>query len=288
MSVIYNRAQSNAVPRHAIAVLVTPAIVIVSSSVAAASVITTATPHHYVTGDTVAIAGHAGSTPPVDGSRVVIVIDALHFSIALAVTMAGAGGTVTRALAREPLTLADAKLWAGLDWADGDAREALLTIFIAAARKKVQQDTGVVPLLQTFDVYFDALPTDRTPIALPWRPVPSVTSLIAIDSAGVPQTLDASNYVLDPSSDAPVSARVGLSTTGRWPTDLRSFQPYVLRIVAGHPSIAALPSWVVHAVGLLTAHYATVGRDLASRDPVAEVPLGYADLIAPYCPVVVA
>lgn len=284
-------SRSAAIAPHAVPVLVTPAVAIVTSTVAAATVLETLTPHDLVTDDTVAIAGHTGSTPAVDGSYAITVIDATHLSIPLAVTVAGAGGVVTRTIAREPLTLDEGKLRAGLDWAAGDPRDALMTGFIAAARRKVQQDTGVVPLLQTYDVLFDAVPRHWIPIALPWRPVLRIVSMAAIDCAGVTHTLDASDYELDPSSDTPRPARVALSVRGVWPTDLRPFQPYVLRIVAGWPSIAALSAaapWVAQAIGVLTAHYATLGRDLATSEPVTAMPQGYDDVIAPYCLVSVA
>lgn len=270
---------------HLTSVRVTPAVAIVASSIAAATVLETLTPHYFVSGDTVAIAGHVGSTPAVDGTRVVTVIDALHVSIPVAVTIAGTGGTITRTIAVEPLTLADGKLRAGLEWVDGDPRDALMRGFIQMARSQVQRDTGVVPLLETYDVFFDALPS---PIVLPWRPVAALTSIASIDSAGVVNTLGVTNYHLDPGSDAPVPARVGLADLGAWPTDLRSFQPYVLRIVVGYASIALIPPWVVHAVGLLTAHYATLGRDLASLTPAERVPYGYEDAISGSRLVVVA
>lgn len=287
MSVHYPSQRSSFVAPHAIAVLVTPSVAIVSSSIAGATVLETLTPHGFVSGDRVAVLGHLGSTPAVDGSYIVTVIDTLHVSIPLAVTVAGTGGTVTRTLAAEPLTLAQGKSLAGLQWADGDARDVLMQGFIAAARAKVEQDTGIALLLKTYDVFFDAL-SDRAPMAMPWRPVASVTSINSIDSAGVVQTLDVANYHLDPGSEAPVLARVALSDIGAWPTDLRSFQPFVLRIVAGWPSAALIPPLLMHALGLLTSHYATVGRDLTTVGTIiATTPYGYEDAISSYVPVVV-
>lgn len=274
-----------AVAPHAIAVLVTPAVAIVSSSIAAASVLVTATPHDFVTGDTVAIAGHTGSTPAVDGARVVTVIDDTHVSIPLPVTVAGAGGTITRTIARKPLTLAEGKGWAGLDWADGDARDVLMTGFIAAAAAKVEQDTGYALLRRTIDVYADALPA-QGPVTLPVRPLQAVRAITSIDTAGDAHELDAATYVVDLAS-----ARIGLALGGVWPTDLRPFQPYVLRIVVGWPSVAQLlerDPLLVHAVGLLTAHYATVGRDLTTVGTIATTPYGYDDAISGYVPVTVA
>jgi hypothetical protein len=59
----------------------------------------------------------------------------------------------------------------------------------------------------------------------------------------------------------------------------------VYRIVAGWPDAATLKAeapLLVHAVGLLAAHYATFGRDLATTEGANVVPLGYADAIQPY------
>jgi len=274
---------------HAISLLVTPAVAVAASSVANPTVITTTTPHGFVSGDTIAIAGHLGSTPAVDGSRVVTVLTPTSFSIPLNVTVGGTGGTVTRTVAVEPLTLAEGKLRAGLDWADGDARDGLMTGFIASARHKVEQDTGLALLTQTRDIYFDAMPRWRwrTPLELPAhsRPLQAVTWIKYTDTGDVLQTLDPSQYVVDVAS-----GRIGLSLSGIWPLDVRPFQPFVIRIVSGWPTVAQIPAPLVHAVGLLTAHYATVGRDIAAVERVSgiEVPFGYREAIEPYCLVWVA
>lgn len=187
----------------------------------------------------------------------------------------------------EPLTLTEAKLRAGLDWANGDPRDALMQGFIAAARSKVEQDTGLALLTQTRDVYFDTLTeTHDGTILLPAQstPLQSVTSVKSTDMLGVVNTLDPSNYVVD------LSGRIGLSVSGVWPSDVRPFQPFIVRIVAGWTSAAALLAaapLLVQAVGLLTAHYATLGRDLASIDSTQAVPFGYEDAIGPHRRIVV-
>lgn len=188
----------------------------------------------------------------------------------------------------EPLTVTEAKLRAGLAWADGDPRDALMQGFIAAARSVVEQRTGLALLTQTRDLYFDRLPIDRAGTArLPAQSLPlqQVISVKSTDSSGVVQTLDPSNYVVDVAT-----ARIGLSVTGSWPSDLRPVQPWVIRIVSGWVDVAALRAaapLLIHAVGLLVAHYATLGRDVASVDTVTEVPFGFEDAIAPYCLVTV-
>lgn len=68
---------------------------IVSSSVAAASVITTTTAHGLYTGMQVTIAGHAGSTPTINGLRTITVTGATTFTIPVTVTVGGTGGTTS-------------------------------------------------------------------------------------------------------------------------------------------------------------------------------------------------
>lgn len=67
---------------------------ITSSSVANPTVITTPTPHGLVNGESATIAGHAGSTPALNGAQVVTVIDDTHFSVPVNVTVGGTGGTI--------------------------------------------------------------------------------------------------------------------------------------------------------------------------------------------------
>jgi hypothetical protein len=69
---------------------------IVSSSVANPSVLTFATPHGFTSGDKVLIAGHGGSTPSINGEQIVTVIDPLHVSIPVNVTVGGTLGTATQ------------------------------------------------------------------------------------------------------------------------------------------------------------------------------------------------
>ena len=187
----------------------------------------------------------------------------------------------------EPLELDEAKLRAGLDWTPGDPRDVQMMGFIAAARSQVERRCGLSLLTQTRDVYLDVPPRGRV-LTLPAGSLPlqSVTSIKSTDTAGGINTLAASNYVVDVAS-----GRIGLSLAGAWPSDLRPFQPFVIRIVCGFVSVAALTAaepLLVHAVGQLVAHYATLGRDLASIDPTTEIPMGFEDTIAGYLPVTLA
>jgi len=69
-----------------------PSVAITSSSIANPSTLTTAA-HQFVSTDTVAIAGHTGSTPAIDGDRVATFVNGTSFTIPINVTGGGTGGT---------------------------------------------------------------------------------------------------------------------------------------------------------------------------------------------------
>jgi uncharacterized phiE125 gp8 family phage protein len=185
----------------------------------------------------------------------------------------------------EPLTLAEAKVRAGVDWVVGDPRDALLQSFIAAARSKVEHDTGLALLPQARDLYYDEIGGGI--LTLPDFTMPLASATIKwTSSAGVVTTIDPAQYIVDLAG-----GRIAWAVGAVLPSDLRAFQPWVIHCVSGWPTPAALKAEapiLVHLVGLLVAHYATLGRDFATIDPMTEVPGGYADQIQPYLPVSVA
>ncbi|MCH7553616.1 MAG: hypothetical protein IIC82_06440 [Chloroflexi bacterium] len=72
------------------------AVNITSSSVADPTVITAAADHGLVTGDSVLIAGHSGSTPSINGDHPVTRINDTTYTIPVNVTVGGTGGTSTK------------------------------------------------------------------------------------------------------------------------------------------------------------------------------------------------
>lgn len=275
------------VSHHVLSQLVQPTVAIAATAPETVpgetTIIVTATPHYFVTGDTVTIAG--ADDPVVNGTHVVTRIDATSFSIPIETAAAtGAVGTVTRTRAQEPLTLDEAKLRAGLDWVAGDPRDALMAGFISAARQKVELDTGLSLLYQVRDVFYDVLTEPDIILPAGGLPLVDVVAITSIDSAGLEHTMPPTSYVLDHRG-----GRIGLAVGAAWPSDLRSFQPFRMRIVAGWPQPAAVPPLLVHAVGLLTAHYATAGRDLATVGMnITTTPYGYDEAIAPFIQLVLA
>jgi hypothetical protein len=206
--------------------------------------------------------------------------------------------------AEEPLTLDEAKVLAGVVWDTGDPREAMVTGFIAAARDQVERDTQLPLLTQTIDLSLRGVqglpaasggswwgidvypwpgPPDAT-IALVRAPgrLQSVTWVESLDDAGTTVTLDPATYRVDTDRGtiAPLS--------GSWPSTRLA-----VRYVAGWTSAAGLKTAVpllVHALGLLVAHYMTLGRDLAvlERGSLLTIPQGYQDAIASFAPVTLA
>jgi uncharacterized phiE125 gp8 family phage protein len=185
----------------------------------------------------------------------------------------------------EPLTLDEAKLRANLTWTAGDPRDALMTSFIRAARGKVESDTGVSLLLQTRIVYLDWMPNVLT-LPAGSMPLQDIVGIDAINNLGQTMTINPATYIVDYAS-----GRIALNTpTSSWPSNLRTFQPWAITLDAGWPdpeTLATAAPLLLQAVGLLVAHYATLGRDLASINVATEIPQGYCDILAPYMPITV-
>jgi uncharacterized phiE125 gp8 family phage protein len=152
-----------------------------------------------------------------------------------------------------------------------------MTQFIAAARAQVEQDTGLALLTQTREVTL-VVPVSGGTVPLPphCTPLQEITELTASPAIG-----SSARLVLDPR----VHLQVGTSgsvTFLSWPADAGIA---TLRVIAGWPDRAALLAEVpllIQAVGLLTAHFATLGRDLASGTPATKVRMGYDEAIEPY------
>jgi uncharacterized phiE125 gp8 family phage protein len=178
----------------------------------------------------------------------------------------------------EPLTVDEAKLRAGLEWAPTDPREALVPKYIAAARHLVERETGLALLTQTRDIYFWPYdPTQPLPLPSQSTPLQQITGLVEwAPSDLVPTPLGPAKRAMQglvvpkPQTGVPIGAGAKMTIVAGWPTaaDLATEAPTL-----------------VQAVGLLVAHMLTLGRDLAITGAVAaisETPQGFEDCIAPH------
>jgi hypothetical protein len=182
--------------------------------------------------------------------------------------------------AEEPLTVDEAKLRAAMSWAvttPPDPRDQLLTDFITAARAKVENDTGLALLTQVHDLYIldnvYAIPLPM--LCTPTQSVEDVTPTVTLYDASAPPPC------------VPPWPGWGWYD-GCWYIPSVYAAGTVLRVTAGWETVADLKAQapgLYHAVGLLVAHYATLGRDLAITGAVASVntvPETYEDTIQPY------
>jgi uncharacterized phiE125 gp8 family phage protein len=171
---------------------------------------------------------------------------------------------------------------AGLDWADGDPRDAQMQGFIAAARARVEHDTGRALLTQERHVSYDVLQTPLIQLPALAVPVQQVIAIITTDFFGVETTIDPALYEVDLET-----GRIFFSWPGaRVYWNLRPFKSWLVQVIAGRVDAAALRALdpgLVQAVGMLTAHYATIARDVVITGTiVATTPLGYDHLLEPY------
>jgi hypothetical protein len=167
----------------------------------------------------------------------------------------------------ELFTIEEAKLRAGLSWLPGDPRDALMQDHILAAQQKVEQDTGLALTTQVRDVYFE-VPTDGM-VPLPSQCTPVQT----IEERTVPV---GTGHIVRRRLAVGSQALVTAGYCG------------IVRVTAGWTSKETFKNEVpllYQAVGLMIAHFATLGRDLAITGAVASVnviPEGYEAAIQPY------
>lgn len=173
-----------------------------------------------------------------------------------------------------PIDLEDAKAHARID---GNLDDAEVDRWIRAAVRKVEQDTDIAMLTQTWALTLNGFPWSTQPIGLMKRPIQSVESVKYYDSAGVQQTWAAGNYVVDLPS-----ARIGLTGNITWPGDLRVFQPVTIQFIAGFTDPDLVPEDLKQAVRMLVAHFSENRQPALGNDRPEAIALGYDSLISPY------
>jgi len=147
---------------------------------------------------------------------------------------------------QEPVTAADMAAHSRIDVSD----EALLNVYIKAARQHCENVTRRAFLTQTWDAYFDSWPT--SPVHLPLPPLQSVTSWKYTDDGGNVSTWASTNYLVSAGSPG----RVFVTTDATFPSvTLQEADGVVIRFVCGYGNAPnATPENVRQAIRLLTAH----------------------------------
>jgi uncharacterized phiE125 gp8 family phage protein len=144
------------------------------------------------------------------------------------------GVSVVTPAASYPVTLAEAKQVCKVD---GTARDSEITGMIAAATEYAEKYTGHSIVTQTLKLTLDEFSDS---ILLPRGPVQSVTNVKYYDTAGVEQTVSASDYTTDLINDP---AWVVRNATASWPTTLDAVNVVSVTYVAGYATIPEPIKW---------------------------------------------
>ncbi len=153
-----------------------------------------------------------------------------------------------------PITLAEVKAHLRIDDTESDA---LLEVYIKAARTKIEAILGRSLLTQTRAAYFDGF---RDTLELDYPPLQSVTSITFLNEQGVTETLDPSVYRVVTENTV---GRVELAFGASWPATYPVTNAVVVTYVAGYGSG---PADVPEHLRLAMLHM--VARWYENREPV--------------------
>jgi len=174
--------------------------------------------------------------------------------------------TEATAPSSEPITTAEAKAFLRVDHSTQDD---LIDDLIAAARTRVESDTGRSLITTTWDLTFDQFPDERA-ITLPRLPLASVTHVKSYDEDDAASTFASSAYLVDTAQ-----GRISLNDDEDWPTDVRSFSGGLVRFVAGYGSASSVPQPLRLAVYQLVTHWYEQADPVAAVDQVSAAYSGH-------------
>lgn len=174
---------------------------------------------------------------------------------------------VVTPVATEPVTLAEAKLHLRVDAADEDT---LITGLITAAREFAEHYTGRALAPQTLEMALDKFPADGIDLDMP--PVATITSVKYTDTAGVEQTVLATDYALSLYGD---SRRLTLAYGKSWPSTRDIANAVRIVYVTGYTTA---PKAVKAAILLLIGHLYENRQDVSTLK-AEEIPNGAKSLL---------
>lgn len=163
--------------------------------------------------------------------------------------------------AYEPLTLEEAKKHLNVDFTDDDA---LIGIFLKAARQNAERYMGRALISQVWDLYLDEFPSNGSPIKLMPAPVIEIEGVFYGDDTPEGQ-MDAAGYRLDRSS-AP--ARLSLVSGGSWPSMTAYSNAVRIRFRAGYVDDQVSPEAGEVPFDIKAAILLNLGTLYANRESV--------------------
>ncbi len=196
--------------------------------------------------------------------------------------------TLITAPAYEPLTVEIVKLHCRID---GDARDALVTTWIQAAREYAETFTGRQLVGATWEQTLNFFPGGRM-IPLPRAPLRSVTSVKYTDENGTEQTLSSSAYsVWAPAGPRAQPGGLTLAYDETWPTTRVVEGAVRVRYLAGYTAadvanaaaaMVLVPAAIRQAMLLLCAELSERPAAAIQGTIIGTVPFGVDELLWPY------
>lgn len=168
--------------------------------------------------------------------------------------------------------IADASLGAGAPTAN-TTDDPVLNMLAGSATRRAETITRCALLTQTWDLTLDRFPA--WVLNVPKPPLRSVTSITYIDTNGVTQTLDASQYVVDTKSEP---GRITPAFGAVWPSTQCRINAVTVRLVCGFGAAADVPADVKHWIQLRLSTM-EINRESLFTDAaqVLELPAHYVD-----------
>lgn len=178
--------------------------------------------------------------------------------------------TVNTAPTAEPITVAEAKEHLRVTHSDEDA---YIESLIHAARVHCETFTRRQLMSATLKYELDGFPDQ---IVLPSPPLTSVSSIKHYDPSGTQQTVTASDYRVDSSSEP---GRVEPAYGKVWPPTRSIINTVEIIYVCGYTNAAAVPDGLKAAIKLMVAHLYENREVIITGTIIAKVPMAIDSLL---------
>ena len=157
----------------------------------------------------------------------------------------------------------------------GTTEDALLNIWIQAAREKIEERTGLSLITQTRVIKLDHFPRGCDGIELLYGPVQSVVVTYQDDDDAT-QTLSSSDYWLDTHGPGRITIK------NSWPSTMDRPAAVTITYVAGFGLTAATVPGPLRSAVLMRFAHLYENRQSVVPGAMDTVPLGEDDLVFPY------
>ena len=179
--------------------------------------------------------------------------------------------------AKEPVSLAEAKLHLKIEATD-TAEDKLIERLIVAARRRAEVSTGRALVTQTWTLALDGFPGGV--IEVPRPPLSSVASITYIDPEGATQTVAADRYRVDAQREP---GRLTPAWDESWPPTRPVSNAVEVHFVAGYGTPDKVHEDLRQALLLIVGRYYAHREDVqAGGTPPVKMPFGAEHLLLPY------